>query len=450
MEEEVEREAVEEFISRDVILSCLMKYTGKEITEISPLNEVVIEPATRRIEGSTSSVYRFKIGFRAEGKAMVQTKSFMIKRLPQSEVRQQIVQTGGLFRREVFFFDKVVPYMKTIGGRRMAPPVPDGYYAVSDNQENLIVMEDPFDVGYRSPQAPMNDSYLLEHCLLVMRRLGQLHGFSYGAERTMTKKSKGWLGMEPSLEKDLLFYETVEGDERQPSHAYGMLLGSIDVALDLAGDISERAAAAAAAGELAGILEGAWSTVCQLVSVNPKASNVLCHGDCWINNVLFRYDKSGGEERLVDAKFMDFQLSRYGHPCLDIVYFLYLSTNRAIRKKHINEIMLAYYNSLVDTLSFLGKGSPPITLAELRHDLLFKYKAFGIIMAFMLKPVLSLDPEFVSEHAPQNGEEEGEEPAKGSNYHRIMECYENNPAYKKGLVEVLEEAFELLIPIGSQ
>lgn len=47
---------------------------------------------------------------------------------------------------------------------------------------------------------------------------------------------------------------------------------------------------------------------------------VLCHGDLWINNLLFRSDVDGNVE---SVKIVDLQAMRYSSPVSDIIQFLY-------------------------------------------------------------------------------------------------------------------------------
>lgn len=46
--------------------------------------------------------------------------------------------------------------------------------------------------------------------------------------------------------------------------------------------------------------------------------------------------------------FLDFQTSRVASPITDLVYFLYICTNGALRKVHYNDLLDEYYAGFAD------------------------------------------------------------------------------------------------------
>ena len=68
----------------------------------------------------------------------------------------------------------------------------------------------------------------------------------------------------------------------------------------------------------------------------PKNSfAVICHGDLWLSNILFKYNAIPGtngssdedqiEIRPVEVKFIDFQSARFASLATDLVLFLFTS-----------------------------------------------------------------------------------------------------------------------------
>lgn len=108
---------------------------------------------------------------------------------------------------------------------------------------------------------------------------------------------------------------------------------------------------------------------------------------------------------------LDWQVSRYCSPILDLVYFFFVCTDTAMRAKHFDELMHIYHKSLKELLDHLGGDTMaqfPFT-AFLRQ--LKTFGKFGIIMSAMLLPMLTTaneelpDMDFMAENMNKIGEE---------------------------------------------
>ncbi|GLG98278.1 Uncharacterized protein GBIM_04862, partial [Gryllus bimaculatus] len=89
----------------------------------------------------------------------------------------------------------------------------------------------------------------------------------------------------------------------------------------------------------------------KLVKPSDKFRNVLCHGDVWINNIMFRYSSWG---QVAEARLVDFQLTRYAPPALDVEMLLQMCTRRAFRDAHAHELRATYYEALERALEGAG------------------------------------------------------------------------------------------------
>ncbi|QQP52252.1 Putative LOC100203980 [Caligus rogercresseyi] len=73
---------------------------------------------------------------------------------------------------------------------------------------------------------------------------------------------------------------------------------------------------------------------------NTKADNsklkTMNHGDSWTNNMLYRESDDS-------VTLLDFQLMQISHPAKDFWYFIYSCTDQEMRKGHLEEIKMAYY-----------------------------------------------------------------------------------------------------------
>ena len=77
----------------------------------------------------------------------------------------------------------------------------------------------------------------------------------------------------------------------------------------------------------------------------------ILHGDCWNNNMMYRYDEQG---KVVEMKLVDWQIPRVDHPGTDILNFLMTSTSPEIRKKHRRSLLNHYYDVLSSAMGKLG------------------------------------------------------------------------------------------------
>lgn len=86
--------------------------------------------------------------------------------------------------------------------------------------------------------------------------------------------------------------------------------------------------------------------------------------------------------------FYDWQCTRYAPPVVDIVYFLFLCTDAALRARHYDDLIQAYHHALRAQLDRLGADVNelfPFT-AMLRQ--LRQYGRYALGAALMVVPML--------------------------------------------------------------
>lgn len=144
-------------------------------------------------------------------------------------------------------------------------------------------------------------------------------------------------------------------------------------------------------------IDGFRGSVFSIMSelVKPKEPwSVICHGDSWSNNFLFRYSQTRQAE---EVRLLDLQVARYASPATDILHFLYTSTQEGIRRRHYDQLVRIYHTTLNDTVRRLMVGSPYehtevfMTFQQLQDELQ-KYTIYGFLNALWLLPAVHADP----------------------------------------------------------
>ncbi|XP_068155225.1 uncharacterized protein [Drosophila tropicalis] len=123
--------------------------------------------------------------------------------------------------------------------------------------------------------------------------------------------------------------------------------------------------------------------------IDPNELNVLNHGDCWSNNIMFQYDSSS--DTIKDTYFVDFQLSKYANVANDLVYFLLSSTKLEDKISKFDHYIKYYHDKIVENLKLLKYTKPLPTLREL-HMTILRHGTYGYSVATGVMGFVLLDP----------------------------------------------------------
>lgn len=92
--------------------------------------------------------------------------------------------------------------------------------------------------------------------------------------------------------------------------------------------------------------EQLYSIMKEHVNNSNDKWKVICHGDLWINNLMFHYHNG----KVKHVKFVDLQTIRYSNLTCDILMLLYSSTEGELRHKHMDTLIQVYRESLISSL----------------------------------------------------------------------------------------------------
>ncbi|TMW53373.1 hypothetical protein DOY81_001577 [Sarcophaga bullata] len=156
--------------------------------------------------------------------------------------------------------------------------------------------------------------------------------------------------------------------------------------------------------------------------VKPTEFNVLNHGDCWTNNIMFQYDAFGN---IKSTLFVDFQVSKYGSPANDLYYLILSSANKDIKLKQFDYLIRFYYEHLISNLQLLQYHRPLPKLKNLHISLLRNGLAAYMVVSKVL-PVVMFETNEKTNSAHRKQDES-----------KMKEAMFNNYKYKQVMCDIL-------------
>ncbi|CAH1170176.1 unnamed protein product [Phaedon cochleariae] len=108
-------------------------------------------------------------------------------------------------------------------------------------------------------------------------------------------------------------------------------------------------------------------------------NRVIIHGDCWSNNIMFKYNDNDDIE---DIRFIDFQLTRVGTVVYDLSYCIYASCSGETID-NLDYYLKIYHQSLSESLKGYDLDPELIYSYENFKDEWKQYSKFGLIMGLL-------------------------------------------------------------------
>ncbi|EDV96908.1 uncharacterized protein LOC6558763 [Drosophila grimshawi] len=311
--------------------------------------------------------------------------SVIVKRQIASISRRQLYRCEEAFTNEINVYRHVVPLLCRYSRQ---PLFPQCHIAATDDGspsgEPIIVLEDLKALGFRMKNRMA--CLELRHCLLVTKKLAQLHAASLAAQQL----ESAHFAEQCAHMSEIVYCPDAED-------FYSRILDtSVQQALDSLN-------ASNANGEL--------STPIRLIeqlrpklfgqlqhSINAAAAtpfSVVCHGDLWLNNLMFRSQPD-------EVIFFDLQAMRCTSPVFDILHFIYTSTRRHLRDVHTDTLLASYADALHRELGQQLRHTPAANqLAELCETFSLqrisedyvRHVHYGLAISMWILPAVTFDPD---------------------------------------------------------
>ncbi|XP_053669419.1 uncharacterized protein LOC128719807 [Anopheles marshallii] len=313
-----------------------------------------------RGDNYTAALFRIALKGHTEpagsSKKLKWEKSIICKRLPDCKIKREAFKSEALFRNEVVFYNTIMPeYIDfqrrqldavvgpavgtngkepnsaVLDGNGIFQAIPQCYLA----RDDLLVLED---LRVRSFTMPDRQAGLGPKQLeAVLVELAQFHAVSLAYKQRHPTEFQKLIN---SLEEGIFSQANAEWYRKY----YDVLTrNAIQMVRQTVPEKKEHLA------KLEGFLSNCFGHLVDLVNRQSELS-VICHGDCWTNNILFRYADDGA---IAETCLVDFQLIRHGSLALDLAYLIYCCTDGSLRKKNLQHWLQTYHHQLVRSLRLL-------------------------------------------------------------------------------------------------
>ncbi|XP_017080794.1 uncharacterized protein LOC108114358 [Drosophila eugracilis] len=297
----------------------------------------------------------------------------VVKMAPKNEARRSHMHVVDYYAREVFMYQEVFPIFRELSPDRSTYTVAPALHANGlTAPHEFLIFEDLSGRDFRPNSRSTMPTYDIVICSL--KALAELHACSFILQQRNPAKFKELVNF---VKKDNLFTPdieevTIEFGKAQLRKARNILNESD----------GEQVAA------LKEVLESCEKNLKSLAlyCVEGKSQapyKVICHGDFWNNNILYRHEPNFDQP--VEAKLIDFQMSRYAPPVLDIIHYLFACTEKKLRDDHFSTFMDTYYDTLDQKLATCDLCLGEIYPRSVFNRQLQLFGVYGLIMgAFSL------------------------------------------------------------------
>lgn len=276
-----------------------------------------------------------------------------------------------LFEKEYGFYEELAPAINTLlqetGQRSLR--IPRCFTHARTETYEVMVLEDLTTRGFRAVDRRFGIDQA--HATVAIQELARLHAASCLLQKRT--EDKPLAQTYPFVGK-----EWTKAYKRGSESYEDILLKHVDLGVAMLEATSSRTRDITWLKE---IRPKVWQMFLrQLESEEPFA--VVCHGDGWSSNILFRYDSM---DTPVEAIFVDLQQVRLASPATDIHALMAPNLTSSVRLQEHHSMMVAYLNTFRGVME-AGGAKIPFNLGSLESEYRDK-TLYGFLSALIYIPL---------------------------------------------------------------
>jgi Ecdysteroid kinase-like family len=347
---------------RDLLVDALKEQRWTNI------NSIQVTPGSTLGDGLMAIIYRVRAnGLAANGEQ--RELSLIVKNTPKNKARREAFCVPMLFVNEQAFYEKVVPALEANFSTKSSRPlaVAKFYKSIADGENDALILEDLSEKGYTMADRRLGLDEA--HCRVVLAELARLHAASFVLKHKMPDKFEELRG----CVKDMFWDEDRKfAFEPFTQSCFEETLRTINIHFKNHDKSSKKYVTA-----YEQLMTRGYDFIAGIVRGTKLGDQVITHGDCWTNNVLFKYEK----EQPVDVKFLDFQLPRISTPALDLTYFLFNSPKCQTMTQNYDSLLDFYHESLSRALSENSLSGDEVFSRSHLDEEMARAAPYGLTMA---------------------------------------------------------------------
>ncbi|CAD7006679.1 unnamed protein product [Ceratitis capitata] len=337
----------------------------------------------KRIEVST---HEFDCGVSERTDA--QYFSFIVKRQILSQSRRLLFRCDEAFCNEINAYTYVIPVLEKyfINGDTVFPQC---YYAGTDKKGELIALEDLKLQGYNMPNRLV--PFDLYQCEIVMKELAKLHATSIAAKHLDDSNFR---------ERYCKVNEIVYCAEAESFYG-NLLTSSIEESLKSLRESNVDGSLSVSIGMIEQLKEELYQKIMHSINNASDCVSVMCHGDLYVNNIMFKSNVDDDGVNQTDrkaVKFFDLQAMRYTSFIFDILHFMFTSTKRELRDAHTNRLLETYRYALhtrLEQLLVSHEHMASVRQTFSLENIIKEFSAhalYGLAVSMWVLPAVTFDP----------------------------------------------------------
>ncbi|XP_050298091.1 uncharacterized protein LOC126737295 [Anthonomus grandis grandis] len=329
---------------------------------------------------------------------------------------------NNIFGNEIAFYSKLIPALNNLQGHLPAVDrfnnIPDYYTSSREPQKEFIALENLSPQGYfLYDKSKYWDQKHLEKIFTIY---GKFHALSFVLRRIHPELYNNII----SGCKDICAQLTVEGSDLMEAAmvdavtALDMTSKTYDIAKELVGNVK--------------------NTLLEALRYNGDF-RCITHGDCWSNNMLFKYGDNG---EILDVKLIDFQLMTERTPIHDLSYFFYSGASKE-DMDNLEFYLQIYYESFSKHVLGL-KQNPEEVLPFITLKKEWKENGIiGVMLSIHLWQLKLLPKEnFIENLREKNIEKKVSDQETREHFVKILKEVRKSEDYQKRTKDILVHACE--------